>query len=342
MQDADIFMQYSHRCGDYALMKYIPASTLSACAVVASTERPNTQWPREAAEVRRRGAANQTVMQQWLLSMSPHVYATFGPGVAAMEVLPMIPHLTTPALRPVSRHLFSAAERACVDGLIDTMIRLGLKYSMYIEEEDDEDGNEGKEEQQQQMRGTAIKDPPLQFRPPVHRLWRFKRMQSRGNAGEVSSWRTLPMVSRQMVLHEIEMETIRRNDAAKHAVDVTIANDKGDSAAKASAATPGSQGHLPQSQSRPFSSHVPLDLAQRLRENGIVGQGAAQIEKVQRPGTWLDQMKERQHAQRAARAAAASASSGKIGPGQMPVLYKFHEGYTNAVKRPVRMGELLA
>jgi hypothetical protein len=39
--------------------------------------------------------------------------------------------------------------------------------------------------------------------------------------------------------------------------------------------------------------------------------------------------------------AAATAAAAIVGPGQHVVLYRFNEGYTNAVKRPLRLGDLL-
>ena len=37
----------------------------------------------------------------------------------------------------------------------------------------------------------------------------------------------------------------------------------------------------------------------------------------------------------------APAAEGGMGRAALPVRYQFHEGYTNAVKRPVRMRDLL-
>ena len=71
-------------------------------------------------------------------------------------------------------------------------------------------------------------------------------------------------------------------------------------------------------------------------------------------GTWLDQLKEQRMQRRPAGAAGRRAGStggdgaaggGDTSPGgkrgQLPVLYKYHEGYTNAVKRPLLMRDLL-
>lgn len=61
-------------------------------------------------------------------------------------------------------------------------------------------------------------------------------------------------------------------------------------------------------------------------------------------GNWLDQLREQKLARRAGGAGkggAAGDSPGKKAKG-LPVLYVFHEGYTNAVKRPVKIEDLLS
>ena len=282
MQDADVFTRHAMRSGDFSLLKYLPATTLSACAVVAGTERPTTQWPKEAAEARRRGAANRATLQQWMLGMTPGVYAAFGgPGVAAMDVLPMVPYLAAPALRPVSRHLFSAAERACVDGLVDTLLSLGLKYSLYVEEEEeeeeeeDEDGSGGGKQRGGGGASSNNREPALQFRPPVHRLWKFRK-----GANSDSTVRSIPMAARQMVLHETEMEAIRRSDAARQATaagQAAVAPTPMELEAARQAGAASQPAAVPTAHTHTRTGHVPLSLAQRLRENAVSGRGAVAV-----------------------------------------------------------------
>ncbi len=67
------------------------------------------------------------------------------------------------------------------------------------------------------------------------------------------------------------------------------------------------------------------------------------------PQHWLAQLANRANSkQRSRRGAAGGVGNGEGGEGvqvangqQFGVLYKFHEGYTNAVKRPMLMKDLL-
>lgn len=347
LEDADAMMRHTQRSGDYGLMKYLPAMVLQVSGLVAGPERPNISWPRTGGEVRRRTAGNQAILHQWMLQMAPSTFAALGHGTATAQsdLLPLLPALTTPALRPVSRHLFSRDEQQCVDRLVGTLLSLGLKYSLYVEDmsQDSEEGTAflpgGRGGG---VPGTNSKDPPLQFNPPVHRLWHFKGAAA---AYAAQSRRSLPMATRQMVRHEAEMEAIRRADAIRQAA-ITGAGAEG----QQTQATPltGAQTTATPStaQQQQRTGHIPLNLAQRLKQAREAG-GHGKVPKatstsVAAKGTWLDQLRERQYAERAAAASAAAPNGGfAAGQARFPVLYKFHEGYTNAVKRPVLMTELL-
>jgi len=345
LEDADTIMRCCQRSGDFSLLKYLPAPTLQVSSIVAGPERPTITWPRVGGEVRRRIASNEGLMHQWLLGMDPSTYAALGPRAVTADLLPLLPALTTPALRPVSRHLFSKDEQACVDRLVGTLLSLGLRYSLYIE-----DMGDGDEEDANAILGaaaavgasavgaTVAKDPPLQFRPPVHRLWHFRGATSLLNGGALPR-RSLPIATRQMVGHEAEMEAIRRADAAKQAAAAAI-NGGEIAPMQIDGAADKDAGHATQQQRT--TGHVPLDLAQRLKESGRAAKMATASAKVAAKGTWLDQLRDRQYEERAAAAAAAAPNGGfAMGAARFPVLYKFHEGYTNAVKRPLLMSELL-
>ena len=349
LEDADIVMRHSHKSGDYGLLKYLPAMVLQVSGLVAGHERPNVTWPRTAGEVRRRTAANQAILHQWMLSMSPSTFAAMGHGAATAQsdLLPLLPALTTPALRPVSRHLFSRDEQQCVDKLVGTLLSLGLKFSLYVEDFNQDDDDEEKTALPQGGSGGIAgrpiqRDPPLQFYPPVHRMWQFKGAAM----AAVQPRRSLPMATRQMVRHEAEMEAIRRADAIRQAAAAgAVGGGRGGAEQGQTQGTPALHDGTPATGGPPQkqrTGHVPLDLAQRLREAGVTGKVAKVNPNGAPKGTWLDQLRDRQYAERTAAASAAAPNGGfAAGAARFPVLYKFHEGYTNAVKRPVLMTELL-
>ncbi|GAB4820762.1 hypothetical protein N2152v2_007808 [Parachlorella kessleri] len=363
LADADRLMRASHRTADFSLYKYIPASLVAASSLVAGHERPTLQWPKAGADARRRGAASRALLQGWLLRVDPHVFAATGPRAMVQEVLPSLLHILAPALRPVSRQLHSPEEQQAVEVVVGALLAYGLRFAQ--EGEDDaEEAEDLAGLRELQLRGVRParqqQDPPMRLRPYVHRLCHFP--------GIVSSGRRLPMAIRQLVSHEADLEAIRRAGAIRH----------GDSSPGSS---PGNHLQQQQQQQQHLlgvsqlgsGSGAPRErnpnvapapagrmittLAERMK--GAQQQPAAVKKKaVSAPrGTWLDQLKEQRLQRRPAGAAAGRHGSGGGGDGavaggdhdaapggrrgQLPVLYKFHEGYTNAVKRPLLMRDLL-
>ena len=355
IQDADAMMRCAMRSGDFGLLKYMPASALRVSMLVAQPERPTIAWPRTGGEVHRRTLGNEALLHQWMLKMSPSTFAALGAGATILDVLPMLPALTAPALRPVSRHLFSREEQACVDGLVGTLLSFGLKFSLQIEdlgegENEEESGFLTNNHHINQSSSASSGEPPLQFYPPIHRLWHFRGKRD-DDGGAAAPRRSLAMATRQMVLHETEMEAIRRADAARQAsaAAATTANNVNFNTSGAvdmdtAGGGEGTSTQQQQQQQVKKTSHVPLNLAQRLQDAGIAGKIAkanANAKKAPK-GTWLDQLRDQQYAIKTAAASAAAANGGfAAGAARFPVLYKFHEGYTNAVKRPLLMSELL-
>ena len=138
--------------------------------------------------------------------------------------------------------------------------------------------------------------------------------------------RHLPAAVRQTVSHEADMEAIRRAEAVRRGT-------------AGAAPTPGMPLAPTQPQaSVPHAGPVPVTLAQRMAAAGG-GAAARKAAAPPRKTTWLDTLREASSA-RAAGANAGEAAGGARGQ-RFPVLYKFHEGVTNAVKRAVLMNDLM-
>ncbi|PRW55958.1 chromosome transmission fidelity 18-like protein [Chlorella sorokiniana] len=344
--DADTFMRACSRTCDFGLLKYAPAPLVALSSQVAGPDRPNLQWPRTGFDAQRRAAANAAMLQGWMLGMAPAAAAAASTRSLVLEVLPHLMHIAAPSLRPVSQHLYSPAEQEAVRTLVDTLLHYNLRYCLDPTAEDAEEearlqaeaaaaaaegGDAAAATAAQRVRG-APSEPPLRFRPAVHRACAFPGMAAKG--------KHLPAAVRQTISHEADMEAIRR-------AEVTRWGPAGASASASAMVTDGgAPAAAPLGQAnaqRPSGGIVPLTLAERLKlAQGRGGGAAAQTrERPAHKGTWLDQLKEQRQA-RVAAAAGGGEAAGGAGKARFAVLYKFHEGVTNAVKRGVLMRDLLA
>jgi chromosome transmission fidelity protein 18 len=87
---------------------------------------------------------------------------------------------------------------------------------------------------------------------------------------------------------------------------------------------------------------VPTTVAQRLEENkrnsGTKQRGPS---RPARKRNWLDQLKDREASKESTLTSTQGVVTKKPRAEDMAVLYKFHEGYTNAVRKPVKIHDLL-
>jgi len=300
MQYIDQMQHHSAKTAEFSMIKYLPASILQVTTVLSGPERPQIAWPRTMTAAHRDMNENKSLVQKWMLGMRPDTFVRTSRKPAILDIVPYLPWVMTPHLRPVSRHLYSKLEKQSLGNLVTAMLHLGLSFS--LEEAHEADGDKD------------TPSPCIQFYPPVHRLCQFPQKTP---APAVLQPRQMPIPTRQMVVHELEMERIKRSSTNKaHAVS------------------------SPQSDVQPrcAPSHpiAPLSLAERIQGN------QKKVRAVQnfpaRKRNWLDTLK----AKEITKKKDAVHGTKKFKKAEnMPVLYKFHEGYTNAVKKPIKMFELL-
>ncbi|GLI67361.1 hypothetical protein VaNZ11_011539 [Volvox africanus] len=209
--------------------------------------------------------------------------------------------------------------------------------------------------------------------PAIDTLYVFTAFRGKTSAGATT---TVPHVVRQMISQQTEMEAIRRAEAARMAASTSSGSsrlmDKVDSPGAEPEIVARTQGPL-----QPVSPPQPLppqrQMAGRMPsptdcKKSAAGGGGCMGNK--RKGTWMDAFKQqasakargnvgegasagataRQAARPASGVTGGGSSAGSPQGGVMiggqgrlpfPVLYRFNEGYTNAVKRPLLMRELI-
>ncbi len=295
MISADILQSRISRTSEFSLMAYLPAFTLRVGHILSGPENPSVYWPRTLQGSRRDFNEKTATLHKWRNGMGPESYVTIGKTSALLDVIPFVPWLVTPNLRPVSRHLYSKEEKKSLDRLVDAMLGLGISYSL---EEHDE-----------------IEKNAIEFNPPLETFWDFSRANFLAS-DPTSRPREISIPIRQIVVHELDMEKIKRSSRSRGPVQETTT------------ATPGA------TNKEPSTRTIPITLAQRLEENKVSSKKNSAT-KVVRKRNWLDQLKSKTN-----KDSQTGMVKKKHRAEDMAVLYKFHEGYTNAVKKPVKISQL--
>ncbi|KAK9916711.1 hypothetical protein WJX75_006133 [Coccomyxa subellipsoidea] len=325
LADGDRLLRAVHRRSDFAALKFAPAHALAVRAIVAGPQRVQMRWPSSQADVHRRTVAHRALLQGWLTDVHPTVFSTLSSATAVREVLPALVRVVNRAVRPVAPHLFTAEERGAMAAMVDLLLAHGLTLSLSA------------------APATAHHPQPAHadlpettaLSPTVHTLVLFPGVPHGG--------KVMPLTIRQMVVQQLQLEAIRRREA------VFMDNAVGEASVSAPPEdAPGhglssSQGAEEGGSQRPPSGEkrYQLTVAQRAKE--AAGAGAKKAGPV-RKASWLDalrQKSERAGQHRPKPSKAEEAQDAAAGKTVQSVRYKFHEGFTNAVKRPVRMKDLM-
>lgn len=292
---ADILQSRISRSSDFSLMAYLPAYSLRVGNILSGPENPSINWPHNLQGCKRELNEKTAMLHKWRRGMGPNSYTTIGKTSALLDVIPFVPWLMAPNLRPVSRHLYSSEEKIYMNRLVDSMLSLGLSFS--VEESDS-------------------LQHAIEFSPPVHAFWDFPNADFLASE-QLQRPNQISAPIRQMIVHELEVEKIKRN-AKAHRVE----KERASPVAK-----------------EPQTRVVPITLAQRLEENKVASKQKT-TEKVARKRNWLEELKSKGSSRTNGAGGINSKNSKKHRAEDTAVLYKFHEGYTNAVKKPVKMSQL--
>lgn len=141
--------------------------------------------------------------------------------------------------------LLHPAEQAGLARAVDVLLTAGLRPA--TDDSDDESDDDGEPGGAPAQRRAPSGPPPLRFAPPVHTLARFPSLV--GPAPRPGC----PPAVRQVLLQSLELESIRRAEAARKQGPTVLGPRPGDAATQQAPRT------------QPSKGHVPLTLAERLQ-----------------------------------------------------------------------------
>ncbi|KAI9201867.1 uncharacterized protein BJ171DRAFT_196839 [Polychytrium aggregatum] len=298
----------------YDFAAYYPSVIATFHRLFSTTLPPAIEYPRRELENLQKTAGLQNISQSFLHSMSSGSRRRWtNEPMVIMELLPFLLRIVSPEMRQGNVQLLKAEEKAVLDRLVDIMIDFGLQFR-----------------QQKRSDEAAYSyrlDPPIDT---------FIQSFSNGSVGfdsiaapkNILPW---PYAIKQMIAQEIEKERLIRTElhtreragTAAPAVDERgITGGKrvvaGSSSAKFGSPTKSRAAHAPAGLKSPKLVPKKLDIESEAVARDFFG----------RP-ILVDQKKQEKEN------AAANADP------KPQVTYKFNEGFSNAVRKPLLMSQLL-
>ncbi|XP_024983880.1 chromosome transmission fidelity protein 18 homolog [Cynara cardunculus var. scolymus] len=340
LEISDILHQYVMRTQKMSLQVYQPAIAIAIHGLVSQVEKPNIQWPKAFHRYRTTLIDKVELLHSWHNKISPCISRHISTKSFVEDLVTPLLHIFSPrTLRPVALHLLSEKEKNEMSQLVKTMVSYSITYT-----KKKIDPLPGKLKNEVAMDASI-----LSFDPPIGDFINFE--------GYSYNYFVLASAVKQLLCHEIEKQKIlqhsinkssqrtdvcdvkREHLAGKEIVkekrsepDRALENAKSTSNLKNPSGpkqceirTPNTTVSVLASGGSATSSEIPKSTETTKKRPSGSFNFFERFRKVSVNGSQLNESVKK-----------VPATSERD---LRPVLFKFNEGFTNAVKRPVRMHE---
>lgn len=317
----DLLQRYIMRTQQMSLCVYRPALAISIHHLVSQVPKPNIEWPKSFQRYRTTLMEKMDILRSWHNNIPPYIGRHLSTNSFVEDSISPLLHILSPSsLRPVALHLLSEKEKNDLDQLVSTMVSYSITYK-----------NVKSDSLSSNLRQEMATDTlTLTFDPPISDFINFK--------GYKSNHYVLALAMKQILVHEVENQKILQGRSANLTdgsnkgnqdlvrgqstkVDSATAQAESKDNAKIRSAREGDP-----STSTVLSTLVPSRNVPMKKPSG----GSS---------NYFDRFKKPCKGSKDADNATQKTST--FGKNLHPLLFKFNEGFTNAVKRPVRMREFL-
>ncbi|XP_077250788.1 P-loop containing nucleoside triphosphate hydrolases superfamily protein [Tasmannia lanceolata] len=331
---SDTLVQYIMRTQQTSLYAYQPSIAINIRSLIAQVEYPNIEWPKSFQRYRAMFMEKKDLLKLWHNKISPsisrHLSIEYFVEDAVSSLLAI---LSPPTLRPVALQLLSEREKDDLNQLVDTMVSYSITYK-----------NAKPERQPDAQRHEAPSEAPsLSFDPPIYDFVNFKDYHC-GHSG-------LSLAMKQVLVHEVEKQKILRESIGRsiHSNDGKKSEDLAlpmEEIPKALAAET-NYTTVPKATSTQRQWKADASTTSVLGSNksttdaGMKLKSSGDVKKPSRASSCSFFDRFRKSNKSSHNPDDSLQKQATLERDSRPLLFKFNEGFTNAVKRPVRIRELL-
>ncbi|XP_020582922.1 chromosome transmission fidelity protein 18 homolog isoform X2 [Phalaenopsis equestris] len=335
---SDLFHQYIMRTQQMSLHVFQPPLAIAIKRLIALVDKPNIEWPKSLQRCRAMSMEKKDMLKFWQSKLLPIVSRHLSAEYFAEDFVSLFLHiLVPPNLRPVALHLFSEKEKHDVAQLVDTMASYSITYKSSNAE-----NLKGPHKQ-----GAADDASILTLDPPIGDFINFKDYQS--------THLGLSLTMKRVLLHEVEKQRIMRENPGRSLnPSDECGEDRQSSTIKKSEVIHEriTKSASVQDNDKPRFAMIELqnkdshensnsEIKKIASDKSFAVQTiGGDSKKPSRPTSFFDRFRQgcntdsKNDASNLQKAPTAERDS-------RPFLFKYNEGFTNAVKRSVKVRELL-
>ncbi|KAI4342598.1 hypothetical protein MLD38_027207 [Melastoma candidum] len=328
---ADLNHQYMMRSMHMHLRVYQPSIAVCMHHQIAQVQKANIDWPKSYQRYRTMLMERIDTLRSWYGKMSPLISRHFSNKSLVEDSVSQLLHiLSPPNLKPVAVHLLSNSERADLAELISKMLAYCVTYKSVDNGSKNVSLNPGS--------GMEAVAPALD--PPLYNYITFK--------DHASSYHQLPIAMKQVLLYEVEKHKILhgRPEKAAQLMDSCNHVNKNDTASKNSILNHGAWDidmpaveKIVQKLSSSQAGYAPYNSVPPLNDGGdMIKKSNGGAKKSSCASGFFERFRKSNNTPNKVNTVTKPETSKRE---SYPVLFKFNEGFTNAIKRPVRMREFL-
>ncbi|XP_068202621.1 chromosome transmission fidelity protein 18 homolog [Palaemon carinicauda] len=298
---SDIVKQEIMHSQAWVMLPFLPYSCVCYHLLFATHQWPKIQFPTQISEMNQKVTKTCSLLTSMVNEMSPAARA-FADNVALVQdILPFLLQIIQPNLRPVNTQLYSKQEKEELAGLINTMISYNLTYT-----------------QERSLDGQYS----FTLDPNMEEVVRFPDLKPE---------KQLSYSTRQLIAREIELEKVRRaelyftNQKTKEAEKMKkYADDRKKCSASSDPLPKVTLNHPQKLQPKPLPNNAAVN-----------GSGVTKFADVaQAPRDFFGRVVDCQVVQ-----GAKSSTNNEIV--KSDIWFRFKEGYSNAVRRPIKVKDLV-
>ncbi|XP_027767712.1 chromosome transmission fidelity protein 18 homolog [Solanum pennellii] len=328
---SDIFHQYTMRTQHLSLQVYQSPLAMSIHGLVAQIGKPNIEWPKSLQRYRTMSIEKKEILHSWKNKIPPSISRHLSTKSFVEDLISPFLHILSPStLKPVALHLLSEKEKADLAQLVNTMVSYATTYKNI------------KSDPSRFMHHGASDASMLSLDPPIGEFINFK--------GYDSCHIVLASAVKVFLVHEAERQKILQGSSNLHSPSTgaesqdVLRCENSSTMSKASASSDKTTHFRDPSRQKQFD--LPSASSQNKRSaggttaSGKVGLPEGKKKPFVDSRSFFDRF--RKPSDKTPQGNDHAKLKQKLEErDSRPLLFKFNEGYTNAVKRPVRIREFL-
>ncbi|XP_022092575.1 chromosome transmission fidelity protein 18 homolog isoform X2 [Acanthaster planci] len=294
------------RSQNYTFYRYLGYVPVVFHLLFASSSQPRLKYPNAAYENSVKQTRTQNLLTTILSEVCPSTACFLDPRMAVTQILPLLLIILQPTFRPVNTQLFNAQEKQQLKEVINTMIAYNLTYN---------------QERSTEGQYNYVLDPNL---------------DSVARFSNTPPTKQMTYAAKQLIAREIALEKMRRSEATigsktgdtkKRTKPTSAKRDEGAASTKVprhlEKLQPKKVQDEPEKPTRDFFGRIIKKKTPEPKSADATDSSSASNE----PGS-------SQSSKAEARREQQEQLSGKV-------WYKFNQGFTNAVRKTVRIQDLL-